>query len=376
MDDSHAVQQQRETEGLGRPIAAGDFDPGEMQYHLYVQFAAEEQIRALGRRCRADGIDVYLDFPLGTHPEGYDVWRFREMFGRGCSVGAPPDPVFTSGQDWGFPPVLPETQRRSGYEYMVSCLRHQLRHATMLRLDHVMGLHRTYWIPHGFHGTDGVYVHYPADEMYAVTLLEAHRAGARLIGENLGIVPGYVNRALDRHELVGMNVAYWELAVDPDGAMRRIAERPRTVASLNTHDMFPFAAFWSGEDIDVRQRLGIINADQAAGEKWQREGVRNHLSEYIRAHGLAPTSHINAEDALQALLHLLGRSAAEYVLINLEDLWLESSPQNIPSTVDEYPNWRQKTRLGLEEIIRSESIGRLVSDVAARRTQRPTEALV
>ena len=350
---------------LGDGVHGGD----ERFYHLYCQFAANEQVEGLTKRCEAEGTSLYLDYPLGVHPHGFDMWRYQPMFAKGANVGAPPDTVFTTGQNWGFHPILPEEQRREGYAYFIASLRHQMRHAGMLRLDHVMGLHRLYWIPEGFHKSEGVYVRNPSEEIYAVLTLESQRSQTVLVGENLGIVPGYVDQAMRRHSLAGMNVAYWEIASDPEGALQRMADRPDAVASLNTHDMFPFAAFWNAIDADKRLELGMVSADQADLERWLRGELRSRLTGYLRDHGHDITGEDDILGSLRGILSLLARSDARWLLINLEDLWLETSPQNIPDTVNEHPNWRQKTRMSLEELIRDEGFRLLLKSINEARNQ-------
>jgi 4-alpha-glucanotransferase len=190
-----------------------------------------------------------------------------------------------------------------------------------------------------------------------------------LVGENLGIVPGYVDQAMRRHGLAGMNVAYWEIASDPDRALQRMAERPAAVASLNTHDMFPFAAFWHALDSNKRLELGMITAEQADLERWVRGELRHYLTNYLRDHGHDIAGEDDVAGALKGILTLLARSDARWLLINLEDLWLETSPQNIPDTVNEHPNWRQKTRMALEGLIRDPAIAALLDGVDDSRKQ-------
>jgi 4-alpha-glucanotransferase len=349
------------------PTSDHESNRDEEFYHTYCQFVANEQIEGLTKRCDVEGASLYLDYPLGVHAEGFDTWKYQTLFARQAAVGAPPYTVFTTGQDWGFHPVLPEVQRREGSRYLIESLRHQMRHAGMLRIDHVMGLHRMYWIPKGFDKSDGAYVHYPSEEIYAILSLESNRSSTVLVGENLGLVPGYVEQAMGRHGLAGMNVAYWEIAADPDGALQRLAARPKAVASLNTHDMFPFAAFWHALDADKRQELGMINAEQADLERWVRGELRNRLTGYLREHGYDISNEDDVAGALRGMLALLAKSEARWLLITLEDLWLETSPQNIPDTVTEHPNWRQKARLTLEELIRDVHIESLLKMVDAAR---------
>jgi 4-alpha-glucanotransferase len=169
-------------------IAPADYDQDACVYHLYAQWLAEQQLAAFSSAARQRGPGLYLDFPLGVHRLGYDPWRYRGTFVTDASGGAPPDAVFTQGQNWAFPPLHPELIRAQGYRYLIECLRRQLAYATFLRIDHVMSLHRLYWIPNGWLARDGVYVRYRPDELYAILCLESHRHRASIVGENLGTV--------------------------------------------------------------------------------------------------------------------------------------------------------------------------------------------
>src|SRR5262249_43573382 len=163
-------------------------------------------------------------------PEGYDVWRERDAFAPGASAGAPPDLFFTAGQDWGFHPLHPERIRDQGYRYPIARLRHLLHHAKVLPPAHVMGLHRLYSGPQGMPSSQGVYVRYAADELYAIVCLEAHRSGSVVVGEDLGVVPEEVRPAMARHGLHRSYVLPWELTGDPDAPLRPAP--PNAFASL------------------------------------------------------------------------------------------------------------------------------------------------
>jgi hypothetical protein len=163
-------------------LKKGDYDERNKRYHVYVQWLAENQAAEIAE----SSTGLYLDLPLGVHPDGYDVWKERDTFLEGCAAGAPPDPVFTRGQNWGLTPLHPERARATGYGYLADCLRHQLHLAGALRIDHVMSFHRLFCIPEGMSAEDGVYVTYRPEELWAVATLESRRHQSMLVGEDLG----------------------------------------------------------------------------------------------------------------------------------------------------------------------------------------------
>jgi 4-alpha-glucanotransferase len=323
-------------------LSAGNYDETAKLYHLYVQWLCDEQVGRLRAEGGASGAALYLDFPLGVNRDGYDIWRYRDLFALDASGGAPPDGLFTKGQNWGFPPQHPGAVRRQGYRYYRDCLRHHMARTSMLRIDHVMGLHRAFWVPEGFGAADGLYVHQRAEEYYAVLSLESHRHRVQIVGENLGTVPDYVNEALARHRILGMHVGQFGVGTESTRAF----ETPpaNTVASLNTHDTPTFMSFWTGADIDDRLDLGLIRTEQAEQERSYRSAQRAALLRRFDA------ASDDAAAVLRGWLESLAEGPAEFLLINLEDLWLEILPQNVPGTWEERPNWRRKARFRLEEI--------------------------
>jgi 4-alpha-glucanotransferase len=335
-------------------LAAGDYDEKAKQYHLYVQWQAEEQMHELAEKAKAGGPALYLDFPLGVNRDGYDVWRERQVFALGTSGGAPPDSFFTKGQNWGFPPLQPEGLRQQGYRYYIECLRHHLQHAGMLRIDHVMGLHRLFWIPRGFGPSEAVYVHYPAHEFYAILSLESHRHQAQIVGENLGTVPPYVNQALAKHSIRGMHVSQFCVTADPQSALPEPAHDD--VASLNTHDTPTFAGFWQGKDIEDRLALELLSPSEAQIVQQERQSIREALIAYLKSRGWLAEESPQPLAILRAWLSQLANGNAYLLLLNLEDLWLEPLPQNVPGTWEERPNWKRKARFSLDEICKMDSV--------------------
>jgi 4-alpha-glucanotransferase len=326
----------------------GDYDEEVRRYHLYVQWLAHEQIRAFSEEARKKGLKLYLDLPLGVHPDGFDVWRERDLFALDASAGAPPDVVFTRGQNWNFPPLHPERVREQHYKYVIAYLRHHLEHGGILRIDHVMGFHRLFWIPNGLDASRGVYVRYHADELYAILALESHRHQVVIVGEDLGTVPPEVRPAMRRHGLQRMYVLQYEVVTNRQRALRPVPRN--SVASLNTHDMFPFAAFWEGFDIKELGDLGLLDRLEAQGRIRVRQAVKESLVTFLRDRGWINEPAVDTSAIFKACLSFLSASQTRVLLLNLEDLWRETRPQNIPGTRKEHPNWRRKAHYSLEEL--------------------------
>jgi 4-alpha-glucanotransferase len=335
-------------------LKESDYEAKARDYHLYAQWLARRQMARVSENARKKGVKLYFDLPVGVHPFGYDVWRHRDIFARDAEAGAPPDAVFTTGQNWWSPPLHPEHVREHHYRYVIDYLRHHLRCADMLRIDHAMGLHRLFWIPRGLEASEGVYVRYRSEELYAILALESHRHKSIIVGEDLGIVPSYVRPAMARHGLYRMYILYYELADDASHTFRRVPRK--AVASLNTHDMPPFAAFWGGTDIREKKALGILDEKSAREERQSRRAIRAALEAGLRKAKLLGKAETGTGSLLKACLAYLGRSPARTVLVNLEDLWRETRSQNIPGTGEKYPNWRRKARYRLEEFCRRKDV--------------------
>jgi 4-alpha-glucanotransferase len=333
------VDEQRDPRSEARPRSYEEVRsvPG-VRRHLYLQFRMAQQLRELAGTARATGTGLYLDFPLGVNAGGYDVWRYPGCFAKGVSTGAPPDAFFTKGQNWGFPPFDPDGLRRDRYGYFRAAIRNHMAHAGVLRLDHVMGLHRLFWIPEGAEPKDGVYVRYPDEELYAIVVLESFRAGCAVVGEDLGTVPEYVPRAMKRRGLRRMYVVQYE--AKPESPPLHPPPRA-SVASLNTHDMPTFAGYWTGRDIDDRFEQELLSPGEAEAERDARRRIRERIGSLLQFDPADPGS------AAARLLQDLAASEAEVVLVNLEDLWGELVPQNVPGVPER--SWRNRFRLSLEE---------------------------
>ncbi|NLF31013.1 MAG: 4-alpha-glucanotransferase [Planctomycetes bacterium] len=340
-----------------------DYSQRDVRYFLFTQWQVRRQLQAVARRADERGVSVYLDLPLGSSPDGYDLWAWRDSFAAGMAMGAPPDDFHPGGQNWGLAPLHPRRLRDHQYAYFRAIVAAQLDLAGMLRLDHVMGLHRLFWIPSGMAAAQGVYVHSCAEELLAVLTVESHRRQVVLVGENLGTVPDTVGRSMDRHGLMGMYVLPFEIRPGADPPVR--PPRADHLASLNTHDMPPFAGFWQDADVEARRAAGELADDNVGAEHDRRDSLRRALLEALGGLGLHPAAD-DLSAVLDACLELLGRSAARVVLVNVEDLWLETQEQNRPG-VDDPANWRSRARHRLEEFDALDAVaGRLRRLAAAR----------
>jgi 4-alpha-glucanotransferase len=348
-------------------IQDGDYDEATKNYHLYAQWIIQEQLQGLSERAAARGQFLYLDLPLGIHGAGYDIWHDRNFFVQGVAGGAPPDPVFSKGQNWAFPPMNPESMRLNRYQYFIAFVRNHLRFAKLLRIDHVMGLHRLYWIPEELTGDKGVYVEYPAEELWAILSLESHMHRAGIVGENLGTVPPAVNAAMSKHDIRQMYVIQYEIMGDPDNPT--LGPPPeKSLASVNTHDMPPFRAFVDATDMDDRIDLGFVDEKGARRERKERAKMRKALASLKNGPRTMDRGPFENE-TYPRVLKFLSDSMANIVLVNIEDLWEETHPQNVPATSKERPNWRRRVRPTIEQIRKMSDVAKVLSNVFAHRSR-------
>ncbi len=337
-------------------------------YHAYAQWLATQQIADLDVAASRKGPGLYLDLPLGVHRQGFDMYRHPEIFASAASGGAPPDRFFSKGQDWGFAPLHPHQARVRGHSYFIDCIRHHMRHAGALRIDHVMGLHRTYWIPDGFEGDQGVYVRNPSAELYAIVCIESMRHSCAVVGEDLGTVDRSVRDRMAEHGLMRSYVAQFEFRPDPKRPV--IPPPPDAVASINTHDTAMFSAFWSGDDIDDQVDLKLLDDDHAAQARDRRASVRTALLDHFAQTGTLPNGENGADAVLRACLARLASSEARCVIVTLEDLWGERAPQNTPGTDCERPNWRRRASRSFDNFRNDSDVLNALASADDERRQR------
>jgi 4-alpha-glucanotransferase len=295
-----------------------------VRFHQWLQWVLDRQLEAA-----AAEIGLVLDLPVGVQADGADAWAWQDVFAQGVSVGAPPDPFNRAGQDWAVPPFDPWRLRAAGYEPFIQTVRAGFRHGAGLRLDHVMGLFRLFWIPEGWGPSEGVYVRYPHDDLLDILALESERAGAFVVGEDLGTVEEVV-----RDELAARRVFSYRLLWFED---RPPAEYPKeSLAALTTHDLPTLAGIWEGSDPDAK--------------------VLERLRRYTRVTDAGPTCEI-AEAAYRAL----ATSPSRLLAATLEDALCVPERPNKPGTTTEWPNWSLALPATLEDLRRDPRPARLAA---------------
>ncbi|AXE77927.1 4-alpha-glucanotransferase [Streptomyces atratus] len=313
-----------------------------VDFHCRLAWLTDCQLAA-AQRTALDAemaVGIVHDLAVGVHPGGADAWAQQDAFAHGMSVGAPPDAFNARGQDWGLPPWRPDVLAASGYAPYRGLLRGLLAHAGALRIDHVMGLFRLWWVPEGRPPTEGTYVSHDAEAMLAVLVLEAHRAGAVVMGEDLGTVEPGVREALARRGVLGTSVLWFER--DWAGTGRPLAPekwREGCLATVTTHDLPSTAARLTGGHVTLRHRLGLLTRSLAEELTADATDTAEWLG-YLARLGLLPEGEGDEEGAVRAVHRFLLRTPARMVGVWLPDTLGDRRPQNLPGTWDQYPNWR------------------------------------
>jgi alpha-1,4-glucan:alpha-1,4-glucan 6-glycosyltransferase/4-alpha-glucanotransferase len=331
-------------------IEPHDVDAEVVGYHELVQWLADHQLRGLTERLAQRGQVLSLDLPLGVHPFGYDVWRHRDQFLQGLSVGAPPDRFFPRGQVWGFPPPSVGHARADGHAQFRAAIVHHLNVAGMLRIDHVLGTQRLFCVPDGMGARDGVYLRMPLEELLAVVAIEAQRHRAAIVGEDLGTVDAAVRRAMRRDGIRRTSVI--QLSIRATGSSPFVPPPAGAVASFSTHDLPTFEGWWRCRDVDERVELGQVDAATGAEMRARRLAERSRLAALL---GVEHDDGAGGDDAppeglLSAAHRALAESDAGVVLVQLDDVLDELEEVNLPGTSTERRNWQRRTALPLEAI--------------------------
>ncbi len=334
----------------------------QVDLHRWLQFEMDRQLGEAARRGRGAGLPIglYVDLAIGTSPAGSDPWVQQDLFVGGVAIGAPPDPYSATGQNWGLPPIDPRRLEADGYEYWVRLVRASMRHGGALRIDHVVGLFQQFWIPEGRDGKDGAYIRFPYDALLGILALEATRAGAVVVGEDLGTVPKHVPPALERWGLLSSKVFYFERTKNAFRPSRQYARM--ALATANTHDMPTLAGFWKGRDVALRREAGLIASAKAEKAELQgRERDRDAMIELLQEEGVLPEGEVPERDvALRAAVHaFLRRTPSWLVGLSLDDIVGEREPVNLPGVgPDKFPSWTRRLAAPIEQLRKDPDVRR------------------
>jgi 4-alpha-glucanotransferase len=345
-----------------------------VDFEIWLQWLLDEQLQqAQGRATNAGmTLGIVHDLAVGVHPGGADAWRLPDVYAHGVKVGAPPDPYNQLGQDWSQPPWRPDRLAELGYAPFRDLIRAVLRHAGGVRVDHVLGLFRLWWIP-GDSPKDGTYVRYDHEALVGVLALEAHRASAVVVGEDLGVVPPETRSFLAERGVLGTSVLWFER----DGEGRPLpAEQWRewSLASVTTHDFPPTAGYLAGDQVRLQHQLGILEGDLEEELAQAHEQVQEWLDE-VGCRGLLPEG-ATTDDVVRALHRYLALTPARLLCVALTDAVGDRRTQNQPGTTDEYPNWRvplagpDGVPVPLEEVFTSRRAAGLAEAVRAEASDR------
>ncbi len=347
--------------------------PQEVEFYAYLQWLAHEQLCGAQALTRELGmpIGLYGDYAVGANPSGSETWAEPGSYCLGAEIGAPPDPLALKGQGWGIPPQDPsvmEAQRLQGFARLI---RNNMRCYGALRLDHVMSLFRLWWVAAGLSPTEGAYVHYPLQQLLTVLSLESTRSACLVVGEDLGVVPDEMRRAMPDYGLYHYKVMLFERLEDrfrsPDEYVRH------ALATVTTHDMPTLRSYWEGRDIELRRRLNLYPSEAVEVEVARERGrERELLLAALHRQGLQPVQPATTADPFTAELahamHVyLARSASVLVALQIEDLLGETLPVNVPGTDREYPNWRRKISSLIEDMALRTDLAAQFAEIRAAR---------
>ncbi|MGD1067832.1 MAG: 4-alpha-glucanotransferase, partial [Vulcanimicrobiaceae bacterium] len=321
----------------------------ELGYAMYLQWVADTQLAAVATAAAAQGVTLYRDLAVGVDAGAADVWADRGAYVDAVRVGAPPDVLNTLGQDWGLPPLHPVTLAHDGYAELLALVQANCRHAGALRIDHAFSLARLYWIPAGAGAGEGTYVGYPLDDLRGIVALASTRERCVIIGEDLGTVPEGFRERMEATGILAYRILFFER--HDDGTFMAPEEYPAAaLAASGTHDLATIPAWLHGDDLVLRERLGLARQPLAA-EQAIRDRDRALLLETLVQHGDLAGNERDDETAIViAANRYLAASPCAIVMGQLDDVLGERDPVNVPGTSHEYPNWRRKLSTSVEAL--------------------------
>ncbi|TXZ75437.1 4-alpha-glucanotransferase [Vibrio mimicus] len=352
-----------------------DEQKDQVHLYMYLQWIADAQIHEAQSLAEEKGMAVglYRDLAVGVADSGSETWADQGNLLQDVSIGAPPDVLGPLGQNWGLPPLNPQVLQATAYDAYIKLLRANMKHCGALRIDHVLGLLRLWWIPKGENATKGAYIYYPVKDMLAILALESHRHQCSVIGEDLGTVPDEIVELLRDAGVHSYKVFFFETSKEDGGYVSPAHYAEQSMAALCTHDMPTLRGFWHCDDLKMGREIGLYpDEEQLQGLFDDRLKSKQGILDSVAWHGYLPAgvgrdaTQVPMDSYLSEALQLhVAAGSSALLSVQLED-WLEmDKPVNIPGTVNEYPNWRRKLSMNLDEIFAREEVNR----IAARLTE-------
>lgn len=357
--------------------AVGDFaarNADEVTFHEYLQWHAHRQLAGCQAQARkADmPIGIYLDIAVGADRDSAEAWWSQDYLVGGWSIGAPPDNWNLKGQSWGAPPPNASRMRETAYASIRECLQANMRAAGAVRIDHILGFMRLFWVPEAAGAADGAYVRYPLDDLLAIVNLESEAHRCLVIGEDLGTVPDGLREALLSAGILSYRLLYFEH--ETDGSFRKPKDWPRqALAAASTHDLSTLPAYWRGTDLDLRSRLDLYPSEEVAeAERNRRAADKENLVAALADENLP--AELDGDAPVDSVYRFLARTSSCLLMVQPEDLLGITEPQNVPGTTVEYPNWRRKLPLSAAEFFANETVARVVDAINAEGRRSPHAA--
>jgi 4-alpha-glucanotransferase len=330
----------RDPRSAEREVRRGDL-AAQAEFHTWVQWLVASQVEAAQAAARSAGmsIGIIADLAIGAHPGGADAWAGQEFFARDFTVGAPPDAFNQRGQDWGLPPMHPRALAAAGYRPLDDLVNANLSLGGGLRIDHVMGLSRLWWIPAGAPPTEGAYVYYDAPGTLGTLAAAAARSGSVVVGEDLGTVEPWLREALAARGILGTQMLWFERGWSGEPLAPQWW-RANSLVTVSTHDLPPAAAFLSGKQVTDRLELGLLTRSEAEERAESDRTVNEWIGALVHEGLLLPGTRPSADEFTVALYGYLAKTPAKLIGVNLAEAAGETRSQNMPGTCDEYPNWK------------------------------------
>jgi (1->4)-alpha-D-glucan 1-alpha-D-glucosylmutase len=330
-----------------------------IDFYTYLQWLADLQLAGVAHYGRERGLKIglYQDVAVGIAADGAESWAGRELNARRAHIGAPPDEFNRMGQDWGLLPLIPERLRDAAYRPFITTLRKNMQHAGALRLDHVMGLMRLFWVPGGADPSAGAYVQYPFADLIGIVALESQRNRCLVIGEDLGTVPPEVSETLKHRIVLSYRLFYFEK--ESDGAAKAAAHYPaNALVAVGTHDLPTLFGYWQDYDLDLRGALGLFPSDQVRDAQMaERAEQRHQFLSVLEQAGLLPLEastqpfayHAMTAELVQAIHLYIAHTPAKVMAVQMEDVFGQLQQVNLPASGAGYPNWQRKLPYDVED---------------------------